>query len=257
MITNEQKNLQPLVSIITATYNSEKFIYDTYRCLKDQSYENWEWIVTDDCSADSTLAILNTLKLEDSRITIFQNKINSGAAVSRNNSLRYSKGDFIAFIDSDDMWYPDKLKKQLKFMNEGIDFSFTSFEMVDENGKSLNRIIDNVPLEPLDYHCMLKKQATLGCSTVMLRKKAFDKIQMPLIRTGQDYATWLSLLKKNTKAHLYTEVLTKYRIVKGSISRNKFKKALRQWEIYRKVEGINIPKSCYYFIHYAFKATFR
>ncbi|MHA1074052.1 glycosyltransferase family 2 protein [Enterobacter ludwigii] len=257
MTINKNDDAKPLVSIITATFNSEKFIIDTFRSIQAQTYENWEWIITDDCSTDRTMEILHELQKSEPRIKIYKNKENYGAAVSRNNSLKYRKGDYIAFIDSDDIWYPDKLKRQLDFMGEDIDFSFTSFEMVDEAGLPYNRIIDHKPLTPLSYKDMLKKNATLGCSTVILRASAFNEIKMPLIRTGQDYATWLSLLKTNKKAYLFPEVLTKYRIVKGSISRNKIKKALRQWEIYRRVEGINIITSSYYFIHYAFKATFR
>lgn len=257
MITNGINNAQPLVSIITATYNSEKFILDTFESIKNQTYENWEWIITDDCSNDGTLEILYTLQENEQRVKVFRNNENCGAAVSRNNSLKHVHGEFIAFIDSDDIWYPDKLAKQLAFMGTDIDFSFTSFEMINESGISYNRIIDREPLAPLDYKSMLKKTATLGCSTVILRASGFNEVQMPLIRTGQDYATWLRLLKTNKKAYLLPEVLTKYRIVKGSISRNKVKKALRQWEIYRRVEGINIISSGYYFIHYALKALFR
>ncbi|MCK6709380.1 glycosyltransferase [Enterobacter cloacae] len=257
MVINGMNNAQPLVSIITATYNSERFILHTFESIKNQSYENWEWIITDDCSNDSTLQILFALQENEQRIKIYKNEENSGAAVSRNNSLEHAQGDFIAFIDSDDIWYPDKLEKQLAFMGTNIDFSFTSFEMIDESGLPYNRIIDQKPLAPLDYKSMLKKTATLGCSTVILRASGFNEIKMPLIRTGQDYATWLKLLKTNKKACLLPQVLTKYRIVKGSISRNKVKKALRQWEIYRRVEGINILSSSYYFLHYALKAVFR
>lgn len=257
MVTNGINNVQPLVSIITATYNSENFILDTFESIKNQSYKNWEWIVTDDCSNDSTLEILSALQKEDKRIRVYRNEKNCGAAVSRNNSLKHIHGEFIAFIDSDDIWYSDKLEKQLAFMGNSIDFSFTSFEMINESGTPCNRVIDPEPMPPLDYKSMLKKTATLGCSTVILRASGFNEIQMPLIRTGQDYATWLKLLKTNKKAYLLPEVLTKYRIVKGSISRNKLKKALRQWEIYRSVEGINIFSSGYYFLHYAIKALFR
>ncbi len=112
-------------------------------------------------------------------------------------------------------------------------------------------------MAPLSYKDMLKKNATLGCSTVMLRTSKIGQLEMPNLRTGQDYATWLNILKNDCKAHLLPEPLTKYRIVAGSISRNKYKKALRQWEIYRRIEKINFIPACYYFVHYAVKALVR
>ncbi|HHH7866802.1 TPA: glycosyltransferase family 2 protein, partial [Escherichia coli] len=247
----------PLVSIITATYNSERFVLDTYNSIANQTYKNWEWLVTDDCSKDNTVELLKKLSVVDNRIKLYKNETNSGAAVSRNKCLENCKGDYIAFLDSDDIWMPDKIEKQLSFMGENIDFSFTGFEIMDENGICSGHLIDASPIRPLTYYDMLKKCATLGCSTVMLRARAFEKIEMPLLRTGQDYATWLALLKEGKKAYLIPETLTKYRIVKNSISRNKFKKACRQWEIYRRVEGINIIMTFYYFAHYAIKAMVR
>ncbi|HCB3326232.1 TPA: glycosyltransferase family 2 protein, partial [Escherichia coli] len=106
------------VSIITATYNSEKYILELYESIKKQKHENWEWIVTDDFSTDKTFDILKSIASKDKRVKIFQNHINSGAALSRNNSMKNAAGEFIAFIDSDDLWFPDKLSKQIQFMNE-------------------------------------------------------------------------------------------------------------------------------------------
>jgi len=110
----------------------------------------------------------------------------------------------------------------------------------------------------VSYKDLLAKKVTLGCSTVMLKNDAFDNIRMPLIRTGQDYALWLQLLKKyNVNAVLYPKVLTSYRIVAGSISRNKLKKAIRQWSIYRNLEKINLVMSMWYFVNYAWRAISR
>lgn len=252
-----KNNHRKKVSIITATYNSENFIEQTYNSLLQQTLTQWEWIITDDCSTDSTKNIIEQIKLKDNRVKVFYNSVNSGAAISRNKSLQYANGEFLAFIDSDDLWHESKLERQINFMGNNIDFSFTAFEIMNENLEPKNHYIDKKELRPLNYNDMLKKKATLGCSTVMIRRSTFPNLQMPLLRTGQDYATWLLILKTGTKAYLLPEVLTKYRIVSNSISRNKLKKALRQWQIYRRVEKINIFSSCYYFMHYAFKATFR
>jgi glycosyltransferase involved in cell wall biosynthesis len=245
------------VSIITATYNSFECIEETYHSIKSQTHKDWEWLITDDCSSDDTLGLLQKLVDNDQRIKFFQNKVNSGAAVSRNNSLSYRKGNFIAFIDSDDVWKPNKLQRQLDFMGTDIDFSFTGYDLIDEQGEPLNITVDARQSGVFSYEDMLRKKATLGCSTVMLRSDAFQDISMPLLRTGQDYATWLKLLKTGKKAHLLNKVLTNYRIMPNSISRNKFKKVKRQWQIYREVENLALLKSAICFSFYAWRAVFR
>ncbi|WP_413498579.1 glycosyltransferase family 2 protein [Buttiauxella gaviniae] len=248
---------QPLISIITATYNSERFIKDTYDSILSQTYCNWEWIITDDCSTDNTYNILRQIESRDSRVKIERNIKNSGAAVSRNNCFRRSNGMYFAFLDSDDIWIKEKLHQQLDFMMSGCDFSFTAYEIIDENRKKLNRIIDFKQHPPIKYKDLLKKNATIGCSTVMLRRSACEGLQMPLLRTGQDYATWLLVLKNGVSAYHLPQVLTQYRIVKNSISRNKIKKAKRQWQIYREIEKLDLIQSIICFCHYSVKAIIR
>lgn len=246
------------VSIITPAYNCEKYIRNTYRSIANQTYTDWEWIVTDDCSTDATYSILERLASLDNRIVLFRNSINSGAAVSRNLSLKHASGDFIAFLDSDDFWDCRKLEKQLGFMSDDINFSFTAYNIVDSNGGSLKKTVDSCNAVKVFCYCdVLKKRATMGCSTVMLRRRNFGNIVMPNIRTGQDYALWLSLLKNGERAYLLNDTLTSYRITPGSISRNKFKKAKRQWYIYRKIEKLSIFKSSRCFLCYAYRAAFR
>ena len=246
------------VSIITATYNSENEIMSTYRSILNQTFTDWEWVITDDCSQDRTAEILNDIQASDSRVRVFRNPVNSGAAVSRNCSISYSQGEFLAFVDSDDLWEPEKLSSQLKFMElEGIDFSFTAYELIDEFGSSLDKFVDLNQVGKFDYFDMLKKKATLGCSTVIIRKAAFKDLSMPLLRTGQDYAFWLKLLKTGKCAYVFNRSLTKYRIRPSSISRNKFRKALRQWEIYRSIERLKLTSSINCFFFYAFRAVFR
>ncbi len=250
----------PKVSIITPTYNSINTVLNTYNSIRNQTYKNWEWLVTDDCSEDGTLDLLSNLSKNDERIRVFKNAENSGAAVTRNNSLRQATGEFIAFIDSDDLWLPEKLRKQVEFMsnNEGVDFSFTAYELIDEKGNPLNQRVDlQGESFSVGYNDMLKKKATLGCSTVILKKNAFPDITMPLLRTGQDYALWLKLLKTGKKAHLVNQVLMQYRILPNSISRNKFKKSKRQWSIYRKIEKLPLHQSIHCFCYYVWRAIFR
>lgn len=246
------------VSIITATFNSLPYIKETYDSIRSQTFSNWEWLVTDDCSSDGTFEYINQLASEDRRIIVRRNAVNSGAAVSRNVSLSNSDGDYIAFIDSDDIWLPEKLQYQLEFMElNNLDFTFTSYETIDESSLPHNRFIDLNQTEPVDYKDMLKKKATLGCSTVILRRSAIRDLSMPLLRTGQDYALWLKILKQGIKAYPCNKILMKYRIVPTSISRNKFRKAARQWQIYRKIERLSFVDACLCFAFYAWRAVFR
>lgn len=248
----------PLVSIITATYNSAATILETYDSISKQTFTDWEWVITDDSSLDNTYDLLLTLAKKDSRIRLYQNTCNSGAALSRNNSILYSSGELLAFIDSDDIWLPTKLEKQVKYMEvHKLDFSFTAYELVNEKGIKLGQKVDTHIRSPLGYEDMLKKKATLGCSTVIIRRGSFEDITMPLIRTGQDYATWLKLLKTGVLAYPLREVLTQYRVLPNSISRNKVKKAIRQWEIYRAIEKLPFLKSTICFLFYAWRAVFR
>jgi glycosyltransferase involved in cell wall biosynthesis len=246
-----------LTSIITPTYNSIKYIQSTYESILNQTYTNWEWLITDDCSSDGTYELLYLLAEKDSRIKIFKNKVNSGAAVTRNNSISHATGEYIAFLDSDDVWLPNKLEEQLRFMGNKISFSFTAYELINEDGNKLNLAVDLFQQGDFTYQDMLKKKATLGCSTVIIRRKEFSDITMPLLRTGQDYALWLKLLKQGKNAHVFNKILTSYRILPDSISRNKFKKAKRQWQIYRDVEKLSFDKSIVCFCFYAWRAVFR
>ena len=246
-----------MVSIITPTYNSSKYIEETIQSVLNQTYTNWELLITDDCSSDNTIQIIEAYQAKDKRIKLFRLETNSGAAVARNNSIAKSKGRFIAFLDSDDLWHFSKLENQLSFMGQEIDFCFTAYQYMDEYSVRKNKTVDSLQSGSFSYQDMLKKKATLGCSTVILRKKSFDDLNMPLIRTGQDYAMWLKILKSGTNAFVLNKVLTFYRITPNSISRNKLKKAKRQFFIYREIENLSFLTSSYYLIHYAYRAIFR
>ena len=247
-----------LVSVITPTFNSSKFIISTYDSLYNQTYTNWEWLVVDDCSDDDTYKILCDIAIKDNRVKALKNPENSGAAITRNVAMDNSSGDFLAFLDADDMWLPEKLATQIQYMvSSNIYFSFTGYEIIDESGHSLGIEVDTFHKSKLSYNDMLRKKATLGCSTVMLDFRKFKEFRMPNIRTGQDYAFWLKILKNDNYTYPVSNVLTKYRIVSNSISRNKYKKAMRQWQIYREIENLTLFKSIKCFCFYAWRAVFR
>ncbi|AZQ60540.1 glycosyltransferase family 2 protein [Maribacter sp. MJ134] len=246
-------NKNPLISIISPSYNSAPYIKLTINSIIAQSYRNWELIVVDDYSNDDTVEILKELSGIDTRIKYFLNKRNQGAAVSRNRGLEESNGRFIAFLDSDDLWYPTKLEVQLSFMiKNDCPISFTSYELIDEKGKSLNKIIPVV--RSINYTGYLKN-TIIGMSTSMIDTKLVGKkFRFVNIRTRQDTYLWITLLKTGIKAYGIPEILTKYRVRSNSISANKISAAKRVWHLYYKLEKLGILKSSYYFTFYIYNA---
>lgn len=245
-----------MISIITPAYNCERFIKSTFQSVLDQTLTDWEWLIIEDGSNDRTLSIVQQFATEDPRIRLFLNGKNKGAAKSRNQGLLKARGEFIAFLDADDFWDRQKLQKQTAFMSSDIDFSFTSYHIVDGSGASRGKCIDGSGPRFVTYEDMLRKRATIGCSTVMLRRRAIDGMLMPDLRAGQDYAFWLEVLKKNN-AHLLPIALTNYRIHSTSLSRNKLMKARQQWRIYREFQRIPPLRAASYFSSYALQALTR
>lgn len=240
------------VSVITPVYNCEKFIAETINSVINQTYENWEMILIDDCSSDKSLEIVKHYMKLDKRIRLIKLKENSGVAVARNTGIKASSGRFIAFLDGDDLWEPNKLEIQIQFMIEkNIGFSFTSYYVMSEAGVNLNKTV-RVPSE-IDYNKLLKN-TIIGCLTVVIDRDIIKDVNMPLIRTRQDFVTWLSILKKGYKAYGIDMPLSRYRLVKGSISSSKFKAAKRNWYVYRKIEKLSLFNAIVVFSGYVFYA---
>jgi len=243
---------EPLVSIITPVYNAERFLSDTIKSVQNQTYGNWEILLVDDCSKDNSSQIIKEFQKYDNRIKYIKLEKNSGAAVSRNIGIKNAKGRFIAFIDSDDLWHPNKLEIQLKYMLEKkIAFSFTSYRYIKEDGSWTNKIA-KAP-NKINYNGLLKN-TIIGCSTVLIDRDIMGNFTMPLVRRGQDTATWLQLLKKQEYAYGIEEALVNYRLVGNSISSNKIKALKRTWNTYRNVENLGVLKSFYVFCFYVFNA---
>jgi teichuronic acid biosynthesis glycosyltransferase TuaG len=252
-------NTDDMVSVIMPAYNSERYIEESILSVVNQSYGNLELLVTDDCSSDGTQQLVEGLAKRDRRIRYFRLNENSGAAVARNNSLNNAKGRYIAFLDADDVWLENKLELQLAFMTANDSaFSFTGYSAYYGSGRFDEKVVDSKTPEKIAHKDLLKKTCTVGCSTVILDRTKLPKIEMVNIRTGQDYALWLMLLRESAQvAHNYKRRLTGYRVLEGSISRNKFKKAKRQWQIYREMEKIKFLASIYLMFFYARNAVFR
>lgn len=240
-----------LVSVIMPSYNAERFIAESIRSVQQQTYQNWELLVTDDCSTDRTQEILSEFAKSDARIKLFVLPQNSGAAVARNNSLDHASGQYIAFLDSDDQWKPEKLSRQIDFMRaQEAGFSFTSYETITEGGV-LNNVI-HVP-ETLTYKQYLRN-TIIGCLTVMVDRSIVGDFRMPLLRKRQDMATWLSILRKGVVGYGLDEPLSRYRLVSNSISHNKWKAAMVVWKVYRDMEHLPLLTSIRSFIGYAYNA---
>jgi teichuronic acid biosynthesis glycosyltransferase TuaG len=245
--------MQPLVSIITPAFNASEYIDHTIESVISQTFTNWEMVIVDDCSTDDTREKVRRHSLKDSRIHLIELEENSGAAVARNHALQFAAGRYVAFLDSDDCWTPEKLEKQLRFMQENdYAFTFTAYEVMSPEGRSLDKQV-SAP-DRMDYHDLLKN-TIIGCLTVMIDRNQTGAFMMPNLRTRQDLATWLFLLKKGYTAYGMNEVLAQYRAGNPSISKNKWKALKMNWFVYREVENLNMVKAFWCFSHYAFHAV--
>lgn len=237
-----------LVSIIMPNYNSEKYIEATIKSVLAQTYQNWELLFVDDCSSDRSLEIAQSF--EDERITILFTDKNGGAALARNKAIEKARGKWIAFLDSDDLWMPEKLEKQITYMqNNDISFSYTDYEVIDENNKTVS--IFKPRLDVCKYKDILKHNY-IGCLTVIYDSEKIGKVLMPVNAVKrEDLACWLSILKNGAQAHCLHECLAQYKVHSNSVSSNKLKMVKYQWQVYRKVERINMFKSVYYLAYWA------
>ena len=244
-----------LVSVITPSYNSSKFIDECVNSVISQSYTNWELLIVDDCSDDSSKELLLDLERRDERIQVIFLDNNIGAANARNVAILKAKGKYIAFLDSDDSWDSQKLYKQISFMikNE-IAFSYTSYQSISENGLDIIRII-NAPYK-MSYNNYLKN-TIIGCLTVVIDKEKVGDFEMPSIRSSHDMALWLLIMKRGFIAYGFNENLAKYRIVSSSNTSDKWAAAKDVWRVYRNLEKLSFFYSIWCFLNYAFNAIIK
>lgn len=231
--------MNELVSIIMPSYNTAAYIADSIRSVQAQTYENWELIIVDDCSIDDTDAVVASFS--DNRIRYLKNPVNSGAAVSRNYALREAKGKWIAFLDSDDLWEPEKLEKQIRFMREhGYAFSYTNYNEIDEDSRANGRTVTGpkrITRTGMYNFCWP------GCLTVMYDAHKVGLIQIADIKKNNDYAMWLKICRK-AECYLLNETLASYRRRSGSISRHGYL-TLIQWhyKLFREAENMGKVRS--------------
>jgi teichuronic acid biosynthesis glycosyltransferase TuaG len=230
--------MNDLVSIITPAFNSEKFIKDTIQSVQNQSYAFWEMIIVDDYSTDKTVAIVSDMAETDKRIKIVKLNQNSGTGIARNTALNHASGKYIAFLDADDLWKPNKLEKQLHFLKQNkLNFTFSFYNCIDEDGNSLNKTVEAPKI--LSYKQLFFCNY-VGNLTGIYNADFFGKISISSIRKRQDWMLWLTILKKIKSAQAVPESLAYYRIRENSISASKFNLLKHNYIVYRDFHGHNI-----------------
>lgn len=241
-----------LVSIITPSFNSSTFIRETIEAIINQTYQDWELLITDDCSTDNTIKIIEEYVSKDSRIKLFKLDKNSGAGICRNKSIEMASGRYIAFCDSDDVWMPQKLEKQLEFMNEkDCALSYSSYMLMNENGKEQGIV---VCMRKIDFASM-KRDDGIACLTAIYDTQKVGKMYMSSLRKRQDWGLWLEILAKCKVAYGLKEPLAYYRLRNGSISNNKLNLVKYNINVYRTILKFSLFKS-YLFFLFVFMPTY-
>ncbi|KNC67745.1 glycosyltransferase family 2 protein [Pseudoalteromonas ardens] len=240
--------MTPLVSVIMPTYNAERYVIDSIQSVLEQTYQNWELLITDDLSTDNTVELIKEEAKKDPRIKLFIQGQNGGAGLARNNAISRAEGRFIAFLDADDLWLPEKLEKQVAFaLKNDHALTFTAYQKFTTEAK-LGQVI---PPKSVTFKQLLGSNV-IGCLTAMYDTEKLGKVYMPSIRKRQDHALWLTILQQIPMAASLQEPLALYRVDSG-MSKNKFKIIVWQWRLYREVLGLNLFLSSRYFLEYLVK----
>lgn len=237
-----------LVSVITPCKNAARWLDTCIQSVRDQDFQDWELLVVDDASTDESPAIVEAQVEKDNRIKLLRLSESLGGSGARNHAIRQARGRYIAFLDADDWWLPQKLSSQIAFMEKGeLPFTYTAYEKVDVSGELQGRVF-HPPLE-LNYVKLLRSCA-IGCSTVMLDTKILGRRYLPDLPRSHDYALWLELLREGYVAKGIDEPLTVYREHSGSLSSNKLSKLKMAWQIYRNHESFNLLISSFLLTSY-------
>lgn len=248
----EACTLSGLISVIMAAYNAEKTIKEAIQSVLAQTYQNFELLVIDDCSTDDTVKVLQGI--HDHRICLIQNERNRGVSYTRKHGLYEARGEWIAILDSDDKWAPDKLEKQMELQKQkNAELIFTGSAFMDSEGKPIDWVL-HVP-EKIAYRQLLK-QNLISNSSVLVRKKLYAEHYTIGDQMHEDFAIWLKILKTGTTAYGIDEPLLIYRLSAVSKSSNKLKAAQMNWNTYRAV-GLSVLLALYYECWYVIKGLLK
>lgn len=243
--------MSALVSIITPSFNSAKFIAETIQSVQHQTHQNWEMIIVDDGSFDDTEHIVRSIIEKDKRIQFYKLTQNSGPAVARNTGIEKASGKYMTFIDADDIWFPTFIENSITTIDEtGIPFVFSSYKRANEQLEFVYS--DFIVPNKVSYSDILKSNS-ISCLTAFVEIQKLGKKYMPLIRKRQDMGLWLNYLKVVPFAHGIQETQAIYRIRENSLSRKKSDLIKYQWQFYRNVEKLNIFQSLYYMSHWMYR----
>ena len=240
----------PLVSVITPCYNGEKYLHDCIQSVLSQSFIDWELIIIDDGSTDNSISVIQYYCNIDRRIKCFSMKEPSGSpSIPRNIGIDQATGQYLAFLDCDDIWYPTKLEEQLNvFKEKKCAMVFSNYEKISSQGEASNRIITAPSIIGINQ---MYYGNPIGCLTVIVDTNITGKFHFKQMH-HEDCIAWIELISKFGVAYNANTVLAQYRVTVGSVSRNKLKMILWQWEIYRKVFKFNALKSLFYYILYVY-----
>jgi len=250
MLKKDQNKEEKLVSIIVPLYNNQLFVEMTLKSVIEQTYKNWELIVIDDCSTDKSFDLVMEYSKKDDRVKVLKNNKNQGVVATRNRGITLANGEYIAFLDSDDLWKKEKLEKQINFMEKNnFALSYTGYDKITENG-DFRGIVE--VSEKVTYASSLKGNI-MGCLTVIYSQKILGKKYFKEIEMSEDHVLWLEIIKEIEVCYGLNESLAQYRVLKNSRSSNKIKAIIFQWKINREIEKLNILKSIYYFSCYLWR----
>lgn len=234
-----------LVSIITPSYNSAEYIADTIEAICKQTYTNWELLITDDCSTDNSVEIIKSYMTKDARIKLQRLDVNSGAGVCRNKSIEAAQGRYIAFCDSDDIWMPHKLEKQLQFMSQkDCALVYSSYMLMNEGKEVLSVFV----CRRQETFVSMQKDNGIGCLTALYDTAKVGKMYMPSLRKRQDWGLWLEMLRKCKVAYGLKEPLAYYRLRSGSISNKKITLIKYNINVYKTILDYSLIKAYLFYI---------
>ncbi|MBU6462894.1 MAG: glycosyltransferase family 2 protein [Bradyrhizobium sp.] len=241
----------PVISIITPSWNVEHLIGETIASVQAQTFADWELLIADDCSTDNTAIVIEGFAAKDPRVKLIRQKRNGGPALARQAAIEQAQGRFVAFLDSDDLWMPAKLERQIAFAREHrAALSYTAFRRINEDGSIKGRLI-TVPAS-LTYAQLLKNTAVATLTAIIDREIAGN---FAMKNEGyDDFCLWLDILRPGHVAYGLSEDLARYRVRGVSVSSRPMRSAGWVWHIYRNVEHLSLPKSAWCFAHWSARA---
>ena len=243
-----EKNNDPLVSVVMANYNGERFVRESIESVLSQTMQDLELVIVDDASTDSSVSIFREYMRKDPRIRLIRSYKNRRTAASRNAAIRAARGEYVAIIDNDDLWEPDKLERQIAIARQGFPLVYSSYDFIDEQDRPVKRPF--IVPEKAGYDAMLTS-SLIGCSTAMLEARLAKEHPFRRDFYHEDYVLWMELFKEGIEARGDEKVLMHYRVRSGSRSNKKEKAAKERWKIYRKALHLSLPASIRAFAGYS------